>query len=226
MDWKNFWDQFARSEDPHQQVARISKNDLPVDIVARITHYIMEQLEINENDHVLDVCCGNGVITKELANHCEHVTGVDLSPVQIENARETVPENVTLIEGDGLELSSLVPGQFDKALCYFSFQYFDTYRKGKQAIAEMAKVLKPGGKIFLGDVPDYDKRKAFYQTWDALLKNKIDRLLDRDAMGKFWQVEELDRICQESGLRGQYMKQPEGMLYSHYRFDYLITKNV
>ena len=222
MDWKNFWDQFAKSDDPHEQVARLSKNDLPVDIIERITRHIMDQLQITKSDSVLDVCCGNGVISKAMAGYCTHVTGVDLSPVQIQNARTAAPENVNFTEGDGLELSSSVSRQYDKILCYFSFQYFDSYQKGKQALSEMQKVLKPGGKIFLGDVPDYAKRKQFYQTWDALLKKKIDRLLDRDAMGKFWQKEELDEICLSLGLKGHYLEQPEGMLYSHYRLDYLV----
>jgi len=222
MDWKSFWDELARSKDPHRQVARISKAALPMDIVQKIAQYIIEQLGIQPEDHVLDVCCGNGMLTAELAQYSRHVTGVDLSPEQIQNARLLTQENTTFYEGDGRHLSEVINGQYNKVLCYFSFQYFDTYPKGREAVKAMKTVLKPGGAILLGDVPDHAKKGQFFNTWQDLFKNKVNRFLDRDAMGKFWKTQELDTIAGESGLSGKHLEQPEGMLYSHYRFDYLM----
>ena len=224
MDWKTFWNQFGQYEDVHKQVARVSKDTMPLDIIPRIGAYLRDQLDLNTDDRLLDICCGNGVITHEMAAHCEQVFGIDLSSVQVDNARESATGNVTFLEGDALGLSSLVSGPFDKVLCYFSFQYFDTYQKGQKALSEMNKVLKPGGVIFLGDIPDYHRKDQFYQTWKAILKHQVDRLLDREAMGKFWKAEELDTITRDLGLKGSKVEQPDGMLYSHYRFDYRVEK--
>ena len=227
MDWRKFWNEKAQSSSNlNEQVGRVLNNSNAGDvkIISNIVDHIDSYLNINKNDVILDVCCGNALITKMLASKCSKITGIDISEQLIKLAEKDCPPNLNLIKGDALNLSETVNGNFDKILLYFSFQYFDTFDKGKKVISEMNKLLKPGGTIFLGDVTDYSKRWKFYKTTSQKISHIIKRILNKNNMGKFWKKDELDRICNEFSLNGKYLNQPQHLPYAWYRFDYLINK--
>ena len=109
-------------------------------------------------------------------------------------------------------------------MLYFSFQYFDSFNHGEQVILQMAKVLKPGGAILIGDIPDRQLIWEFYNTLPDKLRYYKNKLLEKNEMGKFWSKAELDKICQDNHFVGTLIKQPESLPYSNYRFDYKIEK--
>jgi hypothetical protein len=103
-----------------------------------------------------------------------------------------------------------------------SFQYFDKKKEGEKVMSEMLKCLKPNGKIFIGDIPNHEHFSDFYNTFMKKLRFFKDNLLNKNNMGKFWEVTELDAICKKLGVKGTYLEQPKQLPYSHYRFDYII----
>ncbi|PCH66390.1 MAG: hypothetical protein COC01_08125 [Bacteroidetes bacterium] len=228
MDWKLFWDNKAKDTDIlNKQVGRVSgSNDaLENDVLQKIEEHINQYLKIKNNEVLLDVCCGNGLIINLLKNNCSQIIGIDMAPTMIKNAnKELSSGNTTFIEGDAAKISELVNTEIDKAYLYFSFQYFDSYEKGKKVIQEILKVLRPGGLIFIGDIPDRKKLWTFYDTLSKKVKYCIDELRNKNSMGKFWKKEELDRICVECNVKGTYYNQTQELPYSYYRFDYLIEK--
>jgi hypothetical protein len=118
-----------------------------------------------------------------------------------------------------------VKGAFPKVSLYFSFQYLDSFSKGQKAIREMLALLKPGGKILLGDVPDQQYLIRYYGgAFNSFRYYHVGNLLGRNDMGRFWSEKELQRICRESGVRCEWLAQPEWMPYAHYRSDCLISK--
>ena len=67
---------------------------------------------------VLDAGCGNGLpVARELARHFQ-VTGLDLSPVQVERARELVPL-ARFVCGD-MATAEFEPGSFDAIVAFYS----------------------------------------------------------------------------------------------------------
>jgi hypothetical protein len=104
----------------------------------------------------------------------------------------------------------------------FSFQYFDKKNQGDKVISELLKCLNPNGKIFIGDIPEWNKFSDYYNTVMKKLRFYKDRLLLKNEMGKFWKVTKIDAICKSIGVKGTYLKQPQECPYSYYRFDYLI----
>jgi len=224
INWKDFWDEKARHADPHQQVGRSLNEAAPEARLDAIADDIARKLSLQETDTLLDVCCGNGVLTRHLASRCRHVTGVDLSPVQVGNARSDQPANVTFREGNAMRLEASVREAFDKILCYFSFQYFDTYQKGRRVVHAMNERLRPDGCILLGDVPDAARRWQYYTSYWSRFRHFLARMRGTNRMGKFWHREELARICDEIEADGTLLSQPDSFLHAHYRFDYLIQK--
>ncbi|MDW3650070.1 MAG: methyltransferase domain-containing protein [Bacteroidia bacterium] len=226
MDWQAFWDKKALHEDPHVQVAR-TKGGKQSDKqeLAKIAAYIKEKLELSEEDTLLDLCCGNGMLSKELSPFVKELLGVDFSEPHIEIARQQfIAPNVMFLRGNATKLALLTEKSFDKINLYFSFQYFDTYKMGELVVKEMAKCLKPGGKILIGDVPDKERLAVFYPKPMDRFRYHLARIRGRDQMGKFWSEAEMQKIAAASGLQIQKLKQPADFLYQHYRSDYLLWK--
>jgi SAM-dependent methyltransferase len=91
---------------------------------------------------VLDLGCGNGVpVARELARR-HAVTGVDLSPVQVERARALVP-GATFVCADMGE-AAFGPASFDAVVAFYSIINVPLSRQ-PALIARIAGWLAPGG---------------------------------------------------------------------------------
>jgi ubiquinone/menaquinone biosynthesis C-methylase UbiE len=78
------------------------------------------------------------------------LTGVDFSPAMLEQAHDRgrqLGRSVELVEGDAQALG-FADGSFDTVVCTFSLCSIPDDR---QAIAEMRRVLRPGGRLLLAD---------------------------------------------------------------------------
>ncbi|MCR8644209.1 class I SAM-dependent methyltransferase [Paenibacillus sp. N1-5-1-14] len=118
-------------------------------------------LDLHSQEHVLDLCCGMGRHSVALAQFGYKVTGVDLSDVLLEEAHRIEGANqVSWVHGDMREVP-LDSGQYDAIVNLFtSFGYFEQDEENKLVLAEMSRLLRPGGKLLLDYLnPSYVKRK-------------------------------------------------------------------
>lgn len=97
---------------------------------------------------VLDAACGTGRHTKYLAERGHQVIGVDASPEMLAQARRELP-GVDLRTGDLLVLP-LEDGSVDAAVCALALSHFAALAA---PIAELARVLRTGGRLILSDLP-------------------------------------------------------------------------
>jgi ubiquinone/menaquinone biosynthesis C-methylase UbiE len=98
---------------------------------------------------VLEVAVGTGL---NLDHYPEEVrlTGIDFSAAMLEQARDRARKlgrDVDLKEGDAQALA-FPDGSFDTVVCTFSLC---SVPDDRQAIAEMRRVLRPGGRLLLAD---------------------------------------------------------------------------
>ncbi|GAA4567837.1 class I SAM-dependent methyltransferase [Planotetraspora kaengkrachanensis] len=114
--------------------------------------------QLKPGSRVLDVGCGTGAPSaQQFAQAGCEVTGIDISPVMLEIARENVPEG-TFLELDVLELDGSL-GAFDAVTAFFSLLMLP--RAGiTEALGKIYSALAPGGlfslsmvEIDLDDVP-------------------------------------------------------------------------
>ena len=96
---------------------------------------------------VLDAACGSGRHSVDLATRGHAVIGVDQSLEMLTLAREKVPDG-RFLPGD-LSALPLDDASVDAALCALALVHVVDVR---QAIGELARVVRPGGRIVITDV--------------------------------------------------------------------------
>jgi 2-polyprenyl-3-methyl-5-hydroxy-6-metoxy-1,4-benzoquinol methylase len=96
---------------------------------------------------VLDIGCGCGVpVARFLANAGHHVTGVDISDVQIDRARRLVPTG-TFLRADAIEVR-LPRASFDAVVCLYALIHMPLAEQPR-LIERIATWLRPGGWLLL-----------------------------------------------------------------------------
>ena len=220
MNWEKFWNHTANTfSDPLMQVQRKDN-----DSVKKTAENIIFHLDIKKQDDILDVCCGNGLLTSLIAPHCKSIQGIDISENLITLAKAKYP-TINFQREEAIAITKhYVPATFDKVYLQFSFQYFDQKGMGEKVIKEIMQVLKPGGKLFIGDIPDHANRWNHYNTLLKKFYYITSTLRGKNRMGKFWKKKELQNICKRLKVKGKVIIQPSHLPYAHYRFDYLIEK--
>lgn len=135
-------------------------------------------LSIPTGAAVLDVGTGPGVLLVELASRRPDVrlTGVDLSPDMIaaagRNLRE-YGERATARVADAMDLP-FPDDSFDVIVSSLSLHHWD---HPEQAAGELARVLRPGGRLVVYDFPfaPFDKLTAAARTQSVFAAQSPDR---------------------------------------------------
>ncbi len=114
------------------------------------------------DDILLDIACGPGSLTLELAPHVARATGLDITPAMLDEARAAQArsgvQNVEWVQGDAARLP-FADGSFSLVTCSAAFHHFE---HPARILAEMTRVCRSGGRIVVSDVtPDADKAQAY-----------------------------------------------------------------
>jgi arsenite methyltransferase len=119
-----------------------------------LTQQLGESIGLGPHDRILDIACGRGMSAMHLAHHfgC-HVTGLDFGPENIAAAEAEAADRglvhlTDFRQGDAEEIP-FEDGTFDAVISECSFC---TFLAKATAAAEMARVLRLGGRLGLTDV--------------------------------------------------------------------------
>lgn len=122
-----------------------------------------------EREHVLvDLGCGTGRMTRELARTARIVVGVDHSIDSLRVFRDRLTaderERVVLVRGD-LYALPLADGGFDRAVSHSVFQHFADLPESRRPLLEASRVLRPGGRLVLGIYHFSELRARLARVW-------------------------------------------------------------
>jgi demethylmenaquinone methyltransferase/2-methoxy-6-polyprenyl-1,4-benzoquinol methylase len=114
----------------------------------------------------IDVATGTGKVAADLLAAAQprgEVLGVDLSPGMIGVARERYEgrPGLTFVVGDAMSLPA-EDGRFDAATIAFGMRNLPDYTRG---FAEMARVVRPGGKVVCLEIARPRSRLARVLRW-------------------------------------------------------------
>jgi len=97
---------------------------------------------------MLDIACGKGRHSRQLADKGFQVTGIDISPDSIAFAKKSETLNLEFFQHD-MRLPFRV-NYFDQVFNFFtSFGYFNSRREHEDALRTMSVALKPAGELVI-----------------------------------------------------------------------------
>jgi len=163
-----------------------------------------DRAELAPGDAALDVCCGTGDLALELARRvgpAGRVVGSDFSERMLDLAREKpVPEAAAkpIFEwADALDLP-YDDGGFDAVTVGFGVRNLSDLDRG---IAEMARVLKPGGRLVILEItqPTRPPLSTFFSVWFDRIVPLIGRFAG-DSAAYSYLPESVKRFPPPAGL--------------------------
>ena len=189
-----------------------------------IVRAISNGLEISADDVVLDLCCGNGLLSDRIFQQCLGGVGVDFSDYLIDvarqhfldgNTREFVLSDVVAYVGTSNDTT-----QFTKALCYGSFAYLD-FGDAESLLRNVHDRYPNISRIFIGNLPDKSRLQEFY--YDREYVPGIEDNHDT-AIGIWRTEEEVAGLAQQTGWRSAVVRMPNDFFASYYRYDAILTR--
>ncbi|MBL0126371.1 MAG: class I SAM-dependent methyltransferase [Flavobacteriales bacterium] len=225
--WLQFWRDHgrkSRSADEQTQVLR-TFNKAPID--ADRWEFTLEELErafpVDRDDDVLDLCCGNGLFTAYFASRSRTVTSVDVSPDLLQVLKQRNLPNVTTLCSD-MRAAEFQDGSFSRILLYAALQYIDE-QESIELVKRMARWLRPGGLLFIGDVPDRTRMWAFYNTEERRSLYFENLAAGREVVGTWFEPVWLSNLSAYCGFtKIEMLSQHPDLIYAHFRFDMLLTR--
>jgi len=164
-------------------------------------------------DRLLDVATGTGDLAIMASKKATRVTGIDISEGMLDHGRVKVKQRglqdrIELIKADSAELP-FAEGTFDVVTVAFGVRNFEQLEKG---IAEMRRVLKPGGRMFILEFskPQRTPFRQLFRFYFHRVMPFIGRLVSKDdaaytylpkSVDAFPEGKEFVRLMERTGLR-------------------------
>ncbi|MEY2881014.1 MAG: hypothetical protein RLZZ15_3394 [Verrucomicrobiota bacterium] len=161
-DWKEIWE--AKGRRAHGELHTIDGYDLlsAAEWEAMIAG-LMAPIALRAGMAVAELGCGAGAFLSALLKIEPglRVTGLDYATSLIEIARARLPGN--FLVGDIRSCPALATASADVTCSFGVLLYLDSEDDVRRALAEIDRVTKPGGRIYVGELSDLAKREAARQ---------------------------------------------------------------
>ena len=140
---------------------------------------------LDEQWVVGDLGCGTGRSAEQLADWVRRVIAVDSSESMIEEARRRLSQhdNVDLRHGE-VESLPVADDELDVALMVLVLHHLSS---PERAFAEVARCLKPGGRLVILDMAPHDRveyRERMGHQWLGFSQEELGGWLERAGFGR------------------------------------------
>jgi amino acid adenylation domain-containing protein/thioester reductase-like protein len=121
-------------------------------------------------DRVLEIGCGLGLLLFRLAPHCSRYLATDISPEAIHYLQSQLEQHqqdwseVTLAQQAADAPLEIEPVEFDTVVINSVIQYFPSVDYLLRVLERAVTAVKPGGRIFIGDVRNLSLLEAFHTS--------------------------------------------------------------
>jgi SAM-dependent methyltransferase len=164
--------------------------------VSALGQPLLELLRLQAGERILDLACGDGVLSKKIAGQGGVVVGVDSSPEMVEAAKKRGID-ARLMDAYDLKFNS----EFDAVFCNAALHWMK--RDPDAVIAGVKRALKPDGR-FVGEMGGHGNVAVITVALLAILQ----RHGLRDAMNPWYypSVDEYRGKLESAGFRVEYME--------------------
>lgn len=132
--------------------------------------YLFQTARISQTiqgaQRVLDLACGPATQLAQIAGMNPEITfqGIDLSAPMLGRARDHIAvcglKNVSLDQGDITRLTQVSDQSVDAVISTMALHHLPTYQHLQACFREIARVLKPGGAVYLTDFSRFKSLKT------------------------------------------------------------------
>jgi len=200
MTGRSQWEEFFNGHAPHYMNNSFTKNTM------KEVEFILEEIKLPRGSLILDIGCGTGRHTVELARRGYQVTGVDISSgmlVEAEKAAREAQVEVEWIEADATQFIST--RQFDAAICLCEGAFGllsmddDPIEHGLAILRNVHAALKPGAQFILTTLNGLRKVRRF--TQDDVERGLFDPVAMVEVLTMEWDTPEGKRsvVARERG---------------------------
>lgn len=160
---------------------------------------VLAAADVQPGNDVLDVACGTGVLAREaiaLVGSEGSVVGVDINPGMLAIAEQKAPAPTWKL--GPAEALPFADHAFDRVVSQFGLMFFENQT---QALAEMMRVVRPGGIVavavwgLLDETPGY---AAVAAMLDELFGSEVAKSIQ--APYSLGDVDELARLLTDAGI--------------------------
>jgi len=191
--------------------------------VELIVEHIRRTLRLVKSDYLLDLGCGNGLLTVRLTDFVSKALGLDFTEELLMYAREfNSSKNLDYRLVDLKTIADYALPVANKFSMYEVVQHLEV--DDLEAMIGVLGRRSSDAALFLGGIPDRERLRSFYDT-----EEKYSFYLEREKagaphLGRWWLEEEVQEVGTRAGWLVQRIEQPASLYTSHYRFDALLTK--
>jgi cyclopropane fatty-acyl-phospholipid synthase-like methyltransferase len=226
-DWSKYWNEapLLHDPDPLRQVGKtVGGVPIGTEQFEALVDDIRHKLQLGADDTLLDLCCGNGAVTLQLARGCRRVVGVDFSAPLVKVAAERfAAPHVQYLLADVSDLPAAVTRQaFTKVCLYEGLQHLEPAQV-ESLLAGLRALPAPPTRMLLGSVPDARRIWNFYDTPERRADFERRRLAGNEAIGHWWEQDVLRSLLERFGWHCEVLDQHPMSHGAHYRFDAVCT---
>lgn len=224
--WRAFWRSYRAEEarceaDLFVQVGKtVHRQPVSAEVFEAMVRQVVEGLPLAPGDFLVDLCCGNGLVTHALSRRAGEILAIDFAEHLIDAARRFKPApNIRYEVGDvETALRTLVIRPPDKVLMNDSLGYFTPESFGR--VLDTLAGLCAGRplRFMVTGIPGHEYRWNFYDTDERRARyEELQRSGDEtfDGMGRWWTQAELEAVGRERGFSVRIERQPPAL--SNYR---------
>lgn len=198
---------------------------------------IRTKLDFENCQKILDIGCGCSNLVVNLIeysrkNHIELYLNDSIEMLK-NIPEEIVSERIFLLPGmfpNEVTFPDHSINTFDAIIVYSVIQYVFNYQSIYQFIHECIKLLKPGGKLLIGDIPNFNCRERFLSSLES-----ADFKRNNVSVSVHIEHENLDRLddsvvmsillrFRNFGCETYILPQPKSLPFANRREDILIIK--
>ncbi|MGI9309071.1 MAG: amino acid adenylation domain-containing protein, partial [Gammaproteobacteria bacterium] len=246
--WQDLWqDAYSRQAgaiDPAFDISgwlsSYSGDQIPAEEMRAWIETTTDRINALKPEKVLEIGSGTGLVIARVAPHCKEYTGMDFSPAAIqavETLRETRVDlkHVRVLQRAANELDDFDAAAYDMVIINSVAQYFPDVEYLLDVMKRAARLVRPGGTLFLGDIRslallnDYHTSVQFHQAEDALpvseLAERIQQRMEQEEellLDPSFFVSLSDSIPKVSGLRLQLKRNRHRNELTRFRYDAFI----
>lgn len=221
------YDDYARTCDPADLLGQVRRtvggeavDQCQVDMMVQA---VLTYLDLRSDDVVLDLCCGNGLLTHQVFERSAGGVGVDMGEYLISVARKNFEQSPTrtyvVADVESFVDDEPEPQRFTKGLCYASLAYLSDGTAGN-VLAALRRRFSGITRVVLGNLPDKAMAHEFFGPERYVEGIEED---NETVLGRWRTKTEVKALAEAAGWKVAFATMPEGYYAASYRYDAILT---